>query len=289
MSPLGEIRTVAIIGAGTMGVGIAQVVALAGHPVLLHDLTPALMARGLERLREGLNRMAAQGRADSHLIEMAVGRVRPVDTLAALVGSDLIIEAITEDLGAKHALLRQLGQILAPQTIVASNTSSFSIGGLASVYPWPGQVVGLHFFNPVPAMELVEVVRGPLTAPTVVSVASEFVARLGKTPVEVPDTPGFLANRILFPLLNEAIACVEAGLATPEQIDRVARLAFRHPVGPLELADRIGLDVCLQILEALERGLHEPKFHPRELLRQMVAQGHLGRKSGEGFYRYPAQ
>lgn len=286
---MADIRTVAVVGAGTMGVGIAQVAAQAGCSVLLHDLTPALTARGLQRVQEGLARMAAQGRAEAPAVQAAISRVRPIDTLAALAESDLLIEAITEDLGAKQALFRQLGQVLAPSAILASNTSSFPIGTLAAVYPQPAQVVGLHFFNPVPAMELVEVVRGAATAPAVVQAAAEFVKRLGKTPVEVPDVPGFLANRILFPFLNEAIACVEAGLASPEQIDRVARLAFRHPLGPLELADRIGLDVCLQILEALEGGLHDPKYHPRELLRQKVAQGHLGRKTGQGFYRYPPE
>jgi 3-hydroxybutyryl-CoA dehydrogenase len=280
------IRTVGVVGAGTMGSGIAQVFAQAGFEVRLHDVA----AGALERARAGIDRSLAKlvekGRLPSADREGALARLTPVARLDALAGADYIVEAIVEDVAAKRDLFGRLDGLARPDVILSSNTSSISITTLGAATRRPDRVLGMHFMNPVPLMALVELIRGQATSDASMAAAADLCGRLGKTAVEAADYPGFIANRILMPMLNEAMYAVMEGVGTPEAIDTVMKLGMNHPMGPLALADFIGLDVCLAILQVLHDGLGDPKYRPCPLLRRMVAAGHLGRKSGRGFYTY---
>jgi len=267
---------VLVVGAGQMGGGIAQVVAASGRRVSLHDPYPGAVERGLEAMRRSLTRLDADVDATLALIE-------PVDDLT---GADLMIEAITEDSAAKEALFRHADNLLPASAILASNTSSIPITSLAAVTKRPDQVIGMHFFNPVPVLKLVEVIRAVQTSDETAAAIVELARDLGKEPAEARDFPGFVSNRILMPFINEAVYALMEGVAEPEAIDTIAKLGFAHPMGPLALADLIGLDTCVAIMEVLHRGLGDPKYAPCPLLRQYVQAGRLGRKSGRGFYAY---
>jgi 3-hydroxybutyryl-CoA dehydrogenase len=271
---------VLVVGAGQMGGGIAQVVAASGRRVSLHDPLPGAVDRGLGAMRTSLERLAAKGGADPG---ETLARVSPVEEL---VVADLMIEAITEDVAAKEDLFRRADEALPPTAILASNTSSIPITSLAAVTGRPEQVIGMHFFNPVPVLKLVEVIRAFQTSDATTEAIVELARQLGKEPAEARDFPGFVSNRILMPFINEAVYALMEGVAEPEAIDTIARLGFAHPLGPLALADLIGLDTCVAIMEVLQRGLGDQKYAPCPLLRRYVEAGRLGRKSGEGFYRY---
>jgi 3-hydroxybutyryl-CoA dehydrogenase len=272
---------VLVVGAGQMGGGIAQVVAASGRRVLLHDAAPGATERGLQAMRKSLDRLAAKnGELDPDEI---LARVEPVDDLAE---ADLMIEAVVEEPGVKEDIFRRADDMLPANAVLASNTSSIPIGSLAAVTGRPDRVIGMHFFNPVPVMALVEVVRARETSDETSEAIVKLARELGKTPAEVRDFPGFVSNRILMPLVNEAAYALYDGVAEAEAIDTIARLGFNHPMGPLALADLIGLDTCVAIMEVLEEGLQDPKYGPCPLLRQYVRDGRLGRKSGRGFYDY---
>ncbi|MGH3114414.1 MAG: 3-hydroxyacyl-CoA dehydrogenase family protein [Gaiellaceae bacterium] len=272
---------VLVVGAGQMGAGIAQVFAASGRRVLLHDAAPGAAERGLGVMRKSLERLAAKGQDVDP--EAVLARVEPVDDLAE---ADLMVEAVIEDAGVKEDVFLRADKVLPEGAVLASNTSSIPIASLAAVTARPDRVAGMHFFNPVPVMALVEVVRGPETSETTVRAVVALAKELGKTPAEVNDFPGFVSNRILMPLVNEAAYALQDGVAQAEAIDTVARLGFNHPMGPLALADLIGLDTCVAIMDVLHRGLGDPKYEPCPLLREHVAAGRLGRKSGHGFYEY---
>jgi 3-hydroxybutyryl-CoA dehydrogenase len=273
---------VLVVGAGQMGGGIAQVVAASGRRVLVHDAAPGAAESGLAAMRKSLDRLAAKdGELDPGEI---LARVEPVDDL---VEAELMIEAVVEDREVKEDIFRRADDALPAAAVLASNTSSIPIGSLAGVTSRPDRVIGMHFFNPVPVMALVEVVRARETSDETTESIVALARELGKTPAEVRDFPGFVSNRILMPLLNEAAYALHDGVAEAEAIDTIARLGFNHPMGPLALADLIGLDTCVAIMEVLEEGLGDPKYAPCPLLREYVQEGRLGRKSGRGFYEYP--
>lgn len=272
---------VLVVGAGQMGGGIAQVLAASGRRVFLHDAAPGAVESGLAAMRKSLERLAAKGAP--HDPGDVLARVEPVDEL---VDADLMVEAVVEDAGVKQGIFRRADLVLGPDAVLASNTSSIPIASLAEVTARPADVIGMHFFNPVPVMALVEVVRAPGTADETVAAILELARELGKTPAEVNDFPGFVSNRILMPLINEAAYALADGVAEPDAIDTIARLGFNHPMGPLALADLIGLDTCVSIMEVLRDGLGDAKHEPCPLLREHVAAGRLGRKSGHGFYDY---
>jgi 3-hydroxybutyryl-CoA dehydrogenase len=272
---------VLVVGAGQMGGGIAQVLAASGRRVSLHDAAPGAVDRGLETMRKSLERLASKGaEADP---EEVIGRIAPVDDL---VPADLMVEAVVEDRDVKQAIFRSADEMLPPEAILASNTSSIPIASLADVTNRPEKVIGMHFFNPVPVMALVEVVSTSQTAAETRAAVVELAQELGKTPAEANDFPGFVSNRILLPYINEAVWALHDGVAEPEAIDTIAKLGFNHPMGPLALADLIGLDTCVAILEVLRDGLGDERYEPCPLLREHVAAGRLGRKSGQGFYSY---
>ena len=272
---------VLVVGAGQMGGGIAQVLASSGRRVSLHDAAPGAVERGLETMRKSVERLAAKG-ADLDADEV-LGRVEPVDDL---VPADLMIEAVVEDAEVKKDIFRRADRTLPPEAILASNTSSIPISSLAEETSRPDKVIGMHFFNPVPVMALVEVVSTPQTSPETRAAVDELAQDLGKTPAEANDFPGFVSNRILLPFINEAVWALHDGVAEPEAIDTIAKLGFNHPMGPLALADLIGLDTCVAILEVLCDGLGDARYEPCPLLREHVRSGRLGRKSGRGFYSY---
>ncbi len=269
-----------VVGAGQMGSGIAQVVAASGRRVLLHDPFPGAVERGLQGMRKSLERLEAKGGAPAGEV------LARVTESAELVPADLMIEAISEDAAAKEALFRSADAILPPDAILASNTSSIPITSLAAVTSRPERVIGMHFFNPVPMLQLVEVIRGLQTSDETAAAVVELARDLGKVPAEANDYPGFVSNRILMPFINEAAYALMEGVAEAEAIDTIAKLGFAHPQGPLALADLIGLDTCVAIMDVLYAGLGNPKYAPCPLLRQYVAAGRLGRKSGRGFYDY---
>lgn len=281
-----EIRKIGVIGAGQMGAGIAQVAAQAGYQVVLRDLEQTFLERGLSSIKRSIGKLLEKGRLDQQAHDAALSRIVTTTHLADLKDCDLVIEAIVEHEPTKLELFRELDALVQPAAILASNTSSIPITRLASATRRPERFIGMHFMNPVPLMELVEVIRGYLTDEATTQAVLEAARRMGKTPVEVNDYPGFVSNRILLPMLNEAIQCVMEGVATPEAIDQIMKLGMNHPMGPLTLADFIGLDTCLSIMEVLHRGLGDDKYRPSPLLRKMVQAGLLGRKSGRGFYRY---
>ena len=279
-------ENVAVIGAGTMGNGIAHVFALHGRDVTLIDADPTALDRGMGTIERNLDRQVRKERITEEDREATLERIRPENDLEDAHAADLVVEAIVEDEEAKVDVFRTLDATVQPDGILASNTSSISITRLAAVTSRPDQVIGMHFMNPVPVMDLVEVIRGYDTSDETHASIVELAEGLGKTPVTVADYPGFVSNRVLMPMINEAIYCVMEGVADPESIDTVMRLGMAHPMGPLTLADFIGLDVCQAILEVLQDGLGDPKYRPCPLLRQMVAAGHLGRKTGRGFFEY---
>jgi 3-hydroxybutyryl-CoA dehydrogenase len=281
-----DISDVGVIGAGTMGNGIAQVFAQHGHPVTLVDVSADALDRGRRQIERSLAKLVEKGQIGAGDREAALGRISATTELSAVSGAALAVEAVVEDLEVKRRVLQQLDRTLGPEAILASNTSSISITKLAAATGRPGKVIGMHFMNPVPLMPLVEVIRGQATSPETTRTVVDLARDLGKTPVEVNDFPGFVSNRVLMPMINEAIFAVYEGVATPQAVDQVMKLGMNHPMGPLALADFIGLDVCLAILEVLHEGLGDPKYRACPLLKRMVDAGWLGRKTGRGFHTY---
>jgi 3-hydroxybutyryl-CoA dehydrogenase len=280
------INHIAVIGAGTMGNGIAQVFAHAGFQVRLIDAAPTALDRARDAIEKSLTKFVEKGRLTAADRDAALGRLAASTNLDAAADAEYVVEAIYEDVDAKRGLFARLDQITKPGVILSSNTSSISITLLGAGTTRPDKVLGMHFMNPVPVMALVELIRGQATSAESMLVATELCMRLNKTAVEAADYPGFIANRVLMPMINEAIYALMEGVGTKESIDTVMKLGANHPMGPLTLADLIGLDVCLAIMEVLHLGLGDTKYRPCPLLRRMVAAGHLGRKSGQGFYKY---
>lgn len=284
---MAEIRRIGVVGAGTMGNGIAHVFARSGFPVALTEVEQPPLDRGLSTIEKNLSREVAKGKLTQADADAARARITGTVDRKALANCDLVVEAATERFAIKQALFQELDGLLGPEAILASNTSSISITRLAATTKRPDRVIGMHFFNPVPVMLLVEVIRGLQTSQATFDAVKTLSERLGKTPVEVNDAVGFVSNRILMPLLNEAMFAVMEGVATPEAIDKVFQLGMAHPMGPLTLADFIGLDVCLDIMRVLEEGIGDQKYRPCPLLIRMVDAGWKGRKSGKGFFEYP--
>ena len=283
---MAEIKTVGVVGAGTMGSGIAHVFARAGFSVLLCDVDLGFLDRALTQIRTNLGREAAKGKLAEAEIEPALARIKPIVDREALCNADFVVEAASERFELKAEIFRALDRILPASAALATNTSSISITKIAAQTQRPAQVIGMHFFNPVPVMALVEIVRGLATSYATFAAVHALAVKLGKTPVEVNDAPGFVSNRVLMPLINEAAFAVMEGVATAEAVDQVFKLGMAHPMGPLTLADFIGLDVCVDILRVLQEGYGDPKYRPCPLLVRMVDAGWLGRKSGRGFYSY---
>jgi len=281
-----QVRTVGVIGAGTMGNGIAHAAARSGLKVILYDLEQRFLDRALSTIAKNLDREVAKTKITADDKTAVLSRIAAVTQNSALSESDFVIEAAVEDVETKSKVFEAMDTIARPGVILASNTSSISITKIASKTKRPDKVIGMHFMNPVPMMTLVEVVRGLATSDETCKTTKELAESMGKTPVEVNDFPGFVSNRVLMPMINEAIYCVMEGVGTAEAVDSVMKLGMNHPMGPLALADLIGLDVCLDIMEVLHTGLGDSKYRPCPLLRKMVDAGHLGRKSGQGFYRY---
>ncbi len=280
--------TIGIVGAGQMGSGIAEVCARAGHPVLLHDLVPDAVGRALSRIRASMDKAVERGKATPEDASQVGRLIQPAGSLEDLGPAALVIEAVAEVLPVKQEVFQRLSEVCAPDAILASNTSSLSIIQIATAASHPGRVVGIHFFNPVPVMKLVEIVPSILTGAPVIAAARAFAEGLGKTVVQVQDTPGFVVNALLIPYLLDAIRMLEAGIAAAEDIDAGMTLGCGHPMGPLALADYIGLDVVAHIADSLWSELREARYAPPRLLRHHVAAGHLGRKAGQGFFPYPA-
>jgi 3-hydroxybutyryl-CoA dehydrogenase len=277
---------VAVLGAGTMGNGIAQAFAQGGHDVTLRDVDPKALDRAMGQVDKSLGKLTEKGKLTAGERSAAFGRIRATTSIEDVAAADLVVEAVVENLQVKTQVFGEIDRLTRPEAILASNTSSISITKLGAATRRPDKVIGMHFMNPVPLMALVEVIRGQATSDETMRTVMDLSKALGKTPVEVNDFPGFVANRVLMPMINEAIFAVYEGVAKPEAIDQVMKLGMNHPMGPLTLADFIGLDVCLAILEVLHDGLGDPKYRPCPLLRRMVDAGWLGRKSGRGFYSY---
>ena len=286
--PAAAIKQVVVIGGGTMGNGIAQVFATSGFDVTLVDVKQDLVDRALTTITKNLDRVAKKMNWPADQVQGILGRISGNTSLDVVKTADIVIEAVSEDFAIKKNIFEELDRVTPPGAILASNTSSISITGIAAVTRRPGQVIGMHFMNPVPVMPLVEIIRGLATTDATFAMTEDLSKRLGKTPVEVHDYPGFVSNRILMPMIIEAVYCLMEGVATRESIDTVMKLGMNHPMGPLALADLIGLDTCLSIMEVLHEGLGDSKYRPCPLLRKMVRAGYLGRKSGRGFYEYPA-
>jgi len=281
-----EIQSIGVVGAGTMGHGIAQVAAQSGYGVVLVDAAPQALERGVAQIGKSLDKLVTKGKLTAEQREQTLARLRPESSLAALEAADLVVEAVVEKLEVKRAVLAELDRICRPPTILATNTSSISITKLAAATARPEKVIGMHFMNPVPLMQLIEVIRGLATSQETYDAVEAASRAMGKTPVEVHDAPGFVSNRVLMPMINEAIFCLYEGVGKAEAIDEVMKMGMNHPMGPLALADLIGLDVCLDILRVLHEGFGDPKYRPCPLLVKMVDAGRLGRKSGRGFYDY---
>ena len=281
-----EIRTIGVIGGGTMGNGIAHVAARSGFKVVLHDIEQRYLDQALSTIAKNLDREVAKNKISADAGTAALAQILPTTENSALSAADFIIEAVVEDVEIKSKVFEAMDKIARPGVILASNTSSISITKIASRTKRPDRVIGMHFMNPVPVMTLVEIVRGLSTSDETYETTQQLSESLGKTPVAVNDYPGFVSNRVLMPMINEAIFCVMEGVGTAEAIDSVMKLGMNHPIGPLALADLIGLDVCLDIMEVLHAGLGDSKYRPCPLLRKMVDAGYRGRKCGQGFYRY---
>jgi 3-hydroxybutyryl-CoA dehydrogenase len=281
-----EIRTIGVVGAGTMGHGIAQVAAQSGYEVVLVDAAPAALERGAAQVAKGLERLVAKEKLTAEARDQALARLKTGGDIAALAHADLVVEAVVERLEVKAKVLADLDRLCGAASILATNTSSISITRLAAATSRPEKVIGMHFMNPVPVMKLIEVIRGLATSQETYDAVEAASRKMGKTPVEVHDGPGFVSNRVLMPMINEAIFCLYEGVGKAEAIDDVMKLGMNHPMGPLALADLIGLDVCLDILRVLQQGFGDPKYRPCPLLVKMVDAGRLGRKSGRGFYAY---
>jgi 3-hydroxybutyryl-CoA dehydrogenase len=281
-------RAIAVVGAGQMGNGIAHVFAQSGFDVAMLDVSDAALQRGMQTIEKNLDRQVKKGALDGAAKDATLGRLKTHTDLAAVADAELVVEAATENVDLKFKLFGDLDRLAGERAILASNTSSIAITEIAARTKRPEQVIGMHFMNPVPVMQLVEVIRGLATSDATTAQVMELARTLGKTPVEVNDYPGFVANRILMPMINEAVYCVMEGVGTPEAIDTVMKLGMNHPMGPLTLADFIGLDTCVAILEVMHEGLGDPKYRPCPLLKKYVAAGWLGRKSGRGFYSYAA-
>ncbi len=281
-----EVKKVGIVGAGTMGNGIAQVIAMSGVDVVMTDINEAAVKRGVDAVAKSLDRLLAKQKISDADKQAALGRIKTATSLDAIAGCEVVVEAATENVDLKLKIFADLDRVANPQAILASNTSSISLTRIAAATKRPAQVIGMHFFNPVPMMQLVELIRALQTSDATFETVKVLTQKIGKAPVEVRNSPGFAANRILVPMLNEAVFCLYENVASAEDIDTVMKLGMAHPMGPLALADLIGLDTCLSILEVLYDGFKDPKYRPCPLWREMVDAGQLGRKSGRGFFAY---
>lgn len=284
-----QIKKTGVVGAGTMGHGIAQALATSGFEVKLYELHDECLKVGLAKIESALGMMAAKGKITEGAKSEILSRIEGTDKIESLAGSDFVVEAATESPGIKAEIFKKLDELCRKEVVLASNTSTISITRIAAATRRPDRVIGMHFFNPAPVMKLIEITRGLATSDETFQIAHEIALKVGKTPVAVNDSAGFVANRVLMPMINEAIFALYEGVATAKAIDDVMKLGMNHPMGPLELADLIGLDVCLAIIEELYRGFNDSKYRPCPLLKKMVDAGYLGRKSGRGFYEYPSK
>jgi 3-hydroxybutyryl-CoA dehydrogenase len=280
------IRSVGVVGAGTMGNGVAQVAARSGLQVVMRDVAPAFLERAMSTIDKSLQRDVSKQRLSEAEKQEIVSRITTTTDINAIADSDFVVEAVTEDFGVKSELFRQMDKVVKREAILASNTSSISITRLGALTARPERVIGMHFMNPVPVMKLVEIIRGIATSEETYKGTRELAESMGKTPVEVNDAPGFVSNRVLMPMINEAIFALYEGVSTAEAIDEIMKLGMNHPMGPLQLADFIGLDVCLAIMNVLYDGFNDSKYRPCPLLKKYVDAGWLGRKTGRGFYNY---